>query len=90
MECNKRNRNIRYAIFRHSNLNRISNVLLNGTRLNMNGGLFSKLERFFSVFGPIFLYFGLIFQGEMSHFFENCSITIFLGFIVLSTLVWSS
>ena len=33
MECNKRNRNIRYAIFRDSNLNRISNVLLNQTRL---------------------------------------------------------
>ena len=32
MECNKRNRNIRYAIFRDSNLNRISNVLLNQTR----------------------------------------------------------
>ena len=32
MECNKRNRNIRYAIFRDSNLNRISNVLLNRTR----------------------------------------------------------
>ena len=32
MECNKRNRNIRYAIFSDSNLNRISNVLLNGMR----------------------------------------------------------
>ena len=29
MECNKRNRNIRHAIFRDSNLNLISNVLLN-------------------------------------------------------------
>ena len=29
MECSKRKRNIRYAIFRDSNLNRISNVLLN-------------------------------------------------------------
>ena len=32
MECNKRNHNIRYAIFRDSNLNRISNALLNQTR----------------------------------------------------------
>ena len=32
MKCNKRNRNVRYAIFRDSNLNRISNVLLNRTR----------------------------------------------------------
>ena len=32
MEWNKRNRNIRYVIFRDSNLNRISNVLLNRTR----------------------------------------------------------
>ena len=32
MEWNKRNRNIRYIIFRDSNLNRISNVLLNRTR----------------------------------------------------------
>ena len=32
MECNKRNRNIRRAIFRDSNLNRISNVMLNRTR----------------------------------------------------------
>ena len=31
MECNKRYRNIRYAIFKDSNLNRISNVLLNRT-----------------------------------------------------------
>ena len=32
MECNKQNRNIRYAFFRDSNLNRISSVLLNRTR----------------------------------------------------------
>ena len=31
MECNKRNRNISYAIFRDSNLNQILNILLNGT-----------------------------------------------------------
>ena len=33
MECNKRNRNIHYAIFGDWNLNRISNVLLNRTGL---------------------------------------------------------
>ena len=32
MECNKRNSKIRYAIFRDSNLNQISNVQLNQTR----------------------------------------------------------
>ena len=32
MECNKRNRNIRYAILRDSNLNQISNVFLNRTK----------------------------------------------------------
>ena len=32
MECNKRNRNIRYAIFRDLNLNRVSNDLINRTR----------------------------------------------------------
>ena len=32
MECNKRNRDIRYYIFKDANLNRISNVLLNRTR----------------------------------------------------------
>ena len=32
MKCNKRNRDIRYAIFRDLNLNRISNVLLSRTR----------------------------------------------------------
>ena len=32
MEWNKRNRKIHYVIFRDSNLNRISNVLLNRTR----------------------------------------------------------
>ena len=32
MKCNKRNRNMRYAIFGDSNLNLISNVLLSRTR----------------------------------------------------------
>ena len=32
MECNKRYRNKRYAIFSDSNLKRISNVLLDRTR----------------------------------------------------------
>ena len=32
MECNKRNRNIRYAIFRDSNLNQIANVFLDRAR----------------------------------------------------------
>ena len=57
MECNKRNRNIRYAIFRDSNLNRISNVFAKSNEIvfYMNGELFRKLQRFF---GPIFYIFG--------------------------------
>ena len=46
------------------NSNQISNVLLN----RANGELFSKLKRFFSVFGPRFLHFLQICQNEMSHF----------------------
>ena len=77
MECNKPIRNIRYVIFRESNLNRISNVWLNRVRY-MNGELFIKLKSFFfSVFGPIFLHFRQIFQNGMPHFFENGSTTIF-------------
>ena len=43
----------------------------------MNGGLFIKLKKFFSVFGPIFLHFWRIFQNGMSSFFENGCTTIF-------------
>ena len=38
MECNKRNRNIRYAIFRDSNLNGNLNVLLNRAGLPSHTG----------------------------------------------------
>ena len=55
MECNKRNGNIRYAVFRDSNLNRISNVFAKSNEIvfYMNGELFRKLQRFF---GPIFTF----------------------------------
>ena len=79
IECNKRNHNIRYVIFRESNLNQILNVSLNWMRLffiwMVNYLLNYKV--LFSIFGPIFLHFWQIFQNGMSHFFENGSITIF-------------
>ena len=58
MECNKRNRKIRYATFRDSNLNRISNVLPNQTRSfsRIFCDRFSKLKRFFPFLDPIFFY----------------------------------
>ena len=67
-ECNKRNRNIGYAIFRDSNLNRISNVLLNRPYFCDR---FSKPKRLFPFLGPLFfLHFC---QNEMLHFLENGS-----------------
>ena len=55
MECNKRNRNIRYAIFIKSNLKKICEYLV----LQANIFLyfcdrFSKLKLFFPGFGPLF------------------------------------
>ena len=61
MECNKRSRNIRYVIFRDSNLDQISNVLLNQTRsfYPYFYDRYRKLKMFISIFGPItFLRFG--------------------------------
>ena len=72
MECNKRNCNIHYAVFRESNLNQISTVLLNRLRWWTN----YQAKSFFYVFGPIVLHFWQIFQNKMLHFFESGS-TIF-------------
>ena len=72
MECNKHNRNIRYAIFRDSNLNRISNVLLNRTR-SFSRTFVIDLARFFLFWTNYFLNFWQICQNEMSQFFENGS-----------------
>ena len=80
IKCNKRNRNIRYAIFRESNLNQISSVLLNQMRLFFIWmvNYLSNWNVFFpAVFGPIFVHIWQIFQNEMSHIFENGSTTIF-------------
>ena len=58
MEFNKRNRNIRYAIFRDSNLKKFSEylVLLSNIFLYFCDR-FSKLKIFFSVFGQLFFTF---------------------------------
>ena len=57
MECNKRNRNIRYAICRYSNLKKLSEYLvLQSNIFQYFCDRFSKLKRFFSVFGPIIFY----------------------------------
>ena len=54
MECNKRNRNIRYAIFRDSNLKKLSEYLVLQSNIFLYFcDRFSKLKRFFPVSGPI-------------------------------------
>ena len=58
MECNKRNRNIRYAIFRDSNLKKLSEYLVLQSSIFLYFcDRFSKLKMFFSVFGPLFFTF---------------------------------
>ena len=58
MECNKRNRNIRYAIFRDSNLKKLSEDLVLQSNIVLHFcDRFSKLKRFFPVFGPIIFTF---------------------------------
>ena len=58
MECNKRSRNIRYAIFRDSNLKKLSEYLVLQSNIFLYFcDRFSKLKMFFSVFGPLFFTF---------------------------------
>ena len=58
MECNKRNRNIRYAIFRDSNLKKLSEYLaLQSNIFPYFCDRFSKLKRFFSFVGRIIYIF---------------------------------
>ena len=58
MECNKRNRNIRYAIFRDSNLKKLSEYLVLESNIFLYFcDRFSKLKRFYSVFEPIIFIF---------------------------------
>ena len=78
MECNKRNRNIRYAIFRYSNLKKLSEYLvLQSNIFQYFCDRFSKLKRFFSVFESIIFYiFGRFvtkFLARNVPFFENGS-----------------
>ena len=62
MECKKRNRNIRYTIFRDLNLNRIFN--LNRIEFAKSNEIifpyfcdrFSKIKRFFPFLDPLFFY----------------------------------
>ena len=57
MECNKRNRNIRYAIFKDSYLKKIEYLVLQSNIFLYFCDRFSKLKMFFSVFGPLFFTF---------------------------------
>ena len=74
MECNKRNRNMRYAIFRDSNLKKLSEYLVVQSNIFLYfSDRFSKLKMFFPFLDPLFLHCWQICQNEMSHFFENGS-----------------
>ena len=58
MECNKHNHNIRYAIFRDSNLKKLSEYLVLQSNIFLYFyNRFSKLKRFFSIFGSLFFTF---------------------------------
>ena len=58
MECNKRNRNIRYTIFRDSNLKKLSEYLVRQSNIFLYFcNRFSKLKSFFCVFGRIIFTF---------------------------------
>ena len=74
MECNKRKRNIRYAIFRDPNLKKLSDYLVLQSDIFLYYcDKFSKLKMFFCILNRYFLYSWPICQNEMSHFFENGS-----------------
>ena len=72
VECNKRNRNIRYAIFRYLNLKKLSEYLvLQSNIFQYFCDRFSKLKKFFSVFGPIIFYiFGRFVKTKYPLFWE--------------------
>ena len=58
MECNKRNRNICYAIFAGSNLKKLSKYLVLQSNIFLYFcNRFSKLKMFFPVLGPLFFTF---------------------------------
>ena len=58
MEFNKRNCNIRYAIFRDSNLIKLSEYFVLQSNIFLYFcDRFSRLKMFFSVFGPVFFIF---------------------------------
>ena len=87
MECNKRNRNIRYAIFRDSDLKKISEYLvLQSNIFRYFCDRFSKLKMFFPFLDRYFLHFWEICQNEMSHFFDNGSLA-FKGRLLLAWLL---
>ena len=54
MECNKRNHNIRYGIFRDLNLKKLSEYLVLQSNIFLYFCYrFSELKKFFPVSGPI-------------------------------------
>ena len=54
MECNKRNRNIRYAIFKYSNVKKLGEYLVLQSNIFLYFcDRFSKLNSFFSVSGQL-------------------------------------
>ena len=85
MECNKRNRNIRYAIFRDSNLNGNSNVLLNRTRLSSRIVINLATKKMFSVFGLINFYIFGRFVKTKYHTFLKMALKCFNRIQITST-----
>ena len=82
MKCNKRNRKFNCAIFRESNLNQISNVLLNWMRLFFIWMVNYQTKKVFSFrfWTHFFLHFWQIFQNEMSHFFRMALVQFFISY----------
>ena len=77
MECNKRNRNIDYAIFRDSNFEKLSEYLVLQSNIFLYFcDKFRKLKILIPFLGRYFLHFWQICQNNMTHFFENGSLTL--------------
>ena len=78
MECSKRNRNIRHAIFKDSNLNRISTILLN--RMQHFAVLLWQIQqtkKAFPNFGPIIIYiFGRFVKTKCRTFLRIVPLTV--------------
>ena len=75
MECNKRNSNTRYAIFRDSNFKCFAKS--NGIIFMFFCDRFSKLKKAFSVFGPIIFYIFGKFVKTKCHTFLRMTLKCF-------------